>query len=62
MGGVGKSTALQALWYDELVKRAYKDRIGFLKFGQDADDRRVNKEVARFVRVFGRKNEAQGMN
>lgn len=49
---MGKTIALRALCYEEQVKKAYSDGICFLEFGEDADDRKVIKQVARCVLDF----------
>ncbi len=59
MGGVGKTSALIGLGYDDDVRRRFSDGIHFLIFGQQAKASEVIKGIGRFVRDSGGRNIAE---
>ena len=53
MGGVGKTTALRAICYQETVKEAFPDGICFLEFTQNAKDCDIQHQLERCIENFG---------
>ncbi len=53
MGGVGKTTTLRAICYQDEVKKAFPDGICVLEFGQNAKDINVQRQLERCIGNFG---------